>query len=87
MKKHKNTVKEVLLRIKTIIIVMTIEIVSLLKKKAITVSYDAVTVNKTKAWTGARKTFKLSENPPVNIMVNGSPTINNFPIFPINSRV
>ena len=59
---------------------MTIEIVSLLKEKAITASDDAVTVNKTKAWTGARKTFKLSENPPVNIMVNGSPTINNFPI-------
>ena len=37
---------------------MTIEIVSLLKEKAITASDDAVTVNKTKAWTGARKNYK-----------------------------
>lgn len=59
---------------------MTTEITALLKEKAITASDRAVTINNIKSWYGVEKTFKLSENPPMNIMINGSPTINNFPI-------
>ena len=59
---------------------MTCQITSLLKEKAVTASDSAVTVNNSKAWTNVEKTFKLSDNPPINIMINGSPTINNFPV-------
>lgn len=65
---------------KNIIMIMTTQIVSLLKEKAITATESAVTVDRTKAWKGIKKTFTLCDNPPMNIMVNGSPTINNFPI-------
>ena len=59
---------------------MTTQIVSLLKEKAMTASDSAVTVNNTKVWKNVDKTFKLCDNPPINIMINGSPTINNFPV-------
>ena len=59
---------------------MTCQINALLKDKAVTAADGAVTVNKTKAWNTVEKTFKLCETPPMNIMINGSPTINNFPV-------
>ena len=59
---------------------MTTEITILLKDKAITASDGAVTINNNKTWYGVKKTFTLSKNPPMNIMINGSPTINNFPL-------
>lgn len=59
---------------------MTTQITALLRDKVITASDGAVTVDNIKAWKNVKKTFKLCDNPPINIMINGSPTFNNFPV-------
>ena len=59
---------------------MTTQITALLRDKVITASDGAVTVDNIKAWKNVKRTFKLSEKPPINIIINGSPTVNNFPV-------
>ena len=80
MKICKITVKNLLYVIKRIIVTMTTQITALLRDKVVTASDGAVTVDNIKAWKNVKKTFRLCDNPPINIMINGSPIFNNFPI-------
>ena len=49
-------------------------------KAILDISVQKPMVDGTDKTNSGIKLFKLSDNPPVNIMINGSPTIHNFPL-------
>ena len=59
---------------------MTSEVI-IMNKNAITIASDStVTVGNNKTYTGVNKIFMLSNNPPMGIMIFGSPNFENIPL-------